>query len=51
MSGKDQDAGLMSNAGLVRYFDEDNGITINPKTFVAFAVFIGVIVLLMNVMF
>lgn len=51
MSGKDQDAGLMSNAGLVRYFDEDSGTTINPKTLVAFAVFMGVVVVMLNVIF
>ncbi len=42
--------GLMSSAGLVRYFDaEDNkAIRIDPKTVVAFGAFFGVIVQILN---
>jgi preprotein translocase subunit Sec61beta len=40
----------MSSAGLVRYFDsEDNkGLTIDPKTIVAFSTLLGVFILLLN---
>ncbi|USZ70567.1 preprotein translocase subunit Sec61beta [Natronosalvus halobius] len=42
--------GLMSSAGLVRYFDaEDNrGIRIDPKTVIAFGVLLGVLVQLLT---
>jgi preprotein translocase subunit Sec61beta len=44
------DSGLMSSAGLVRYFDaeDSNAIQIDPKTVIAFGVFIGVLVLVLN---
>jgi preprotein translocase subunit Sec61beta len=44
------DSGLMSSAGLVRYFDaeDSNAIEIDPKTVIAFGVFMGVLVLLLN---
>ena len=47
---KEAGSGLMSSAGLVRYFDseEDNGLHIDPKTIVAGSVLIGVLVLLLN---
>ncbi len=43
-------SGLMSSAGLVRYFDaeESNAIRIDPKTIVAFGALFGVLVLLLN---
>jgi preprotein translocase subunit Sec61beta len=49
MSSSDS-GGLMSSAGLVRYFDsEDNkGLTIDPKTIVAFSTLLGVFILLLN---
>jgi preprotein translocase subunit Sec61beta len=42
--------GLMSNAGLVRYFDSEKneGITIDPKTIIAFSVLLGVLILTLN---
>ncbi|MFB6084900.1 MAG: preprotein translocase subunit Sec61beta [Halorientalis sp.] len=42
--------GLMSSAGLVRYFDaeDNNAIRINPKTVVAFGAFFGTFVLVLN---
>ncbi|WP_436936269.1 preprotein translocase subunit Sec61beta [Halovenus marina] len=42
--------GLMSSAGLVRYFDseENKGIRIDPKTVIAFSTMLGVLVLLLN---
>lgn len=50
MSSGDNSGGLMSSAGLVRYFDAEdhNALTINPKTVVAGGVLFGVFVLLMN---
>jgi len=43
-------SGLMSSAGLVRYFDaeESNAIHIDPKTVVAFGALFGVFVLMLN---
>jgi Preprotein translocase subunit Sec61beta len=45
------DGGLMSSAGLVRYFDAEdrNAIRIDPKTVVAFGMLFGVLVILLNV--
>ncbi|MFC7214358.1 preprotein translocase subunit Sec61beta [Saliphagus sp. GCM10025308] len=42
--------GLMSSAGLVRYFDseDDRGIRIDPKTVIAFGVLLGVLVQLLT---
>ncbi|MFB6310663.1 MAG: preprotein translocase subunit Sec61beta [Salinirussus sp.] len=49
MSGSDG-GGLMSSAGLVRYFDaeDSNAITIDPRTIVAFGAIFGVFVLMLN---
>lgn len=42
--------GLMSSAGLVRYFDaeEDRGLSMDPKTVIAFSTLLGIFVLLLN---
>ena len=42
--------GLMSSAGLVRYFDseDDKGISIDPKTVIAISTLLGNFVLMMN---
>ncbi|ELY65314.1 preprotein translocase subunit Sec61beta [Natronococcus jeotgali] len=42
--------GLMSSAGLVRYFDteDSNAIRIDPKTVIAIGVMLGVIVQLLT---
>jgi preprotein translocase subunit Sec61beta len=42
--------GLMSSAGLVRYFDSEdrNAPTIDPKTIVAFGVLFGVLIQILN---
>ncbi|AQL42362.1 preprotein translocase subunit SecG [Halorientalis sp. IM1011] len=42
--------GLMSSAGLVRYFDaeDNNAIRIDPKTIVAFGAFFGIFVQILN---
>ncbi|WP_247002980.1 preprotein translocase subunit Sec61beta [Halosolutus gelatinilyticus] len=43
--------GLMSSAGLVRYFDSEdsNAIRIDPKTVIAFGVMLGVLVQLLTI--
>lgn len=48
-SGENQ-GGLISSAGLVRYFDtqDRNAITIDPKTLIAFCVLFGVFVQLLS---
>jgi len=50
MSSGENSGGLMSSAGLVRYFDAEdrNAPQIDPKTVVAFGAFFGVLVLLLN---
>jgi len=53
MSGKGQNSGgLMSSAGLVRYFDSEGSraIKIDPRTVVAFGVFFGFLVLILNLL-
>lgn len=53
MSSRGQNSGgLMSSAGLVRYFDSEdrNALKIDPKTVVAFGVLFGVLVQLLNAM-
>ena len=44
-------SGLMSSAGLVRYFDAEdrNAIRIDPKTIVAFGALFGVLILVLNI--
>jgi preprotein translocase subunit Sec61beta len=44
------DGGLMSSAGLVRYFDAEdrNAITMDPKSVVAFGALLGILVLVLN---
>jgi preprotein translocase subunit Sec61beta len=51
MSGGQNSGGLMSSAGLVRYFDAEdrNAIHIDPRTVVAFGVLFGVLVQVLNV--
>jgi len=43
-------SGLMSSAGLVRYFDSEGekGPTMDPKTVIAFSTLLGIFVLLLN---
>jgi len=51
MSSGQNSGGLMSSAGLVRYFDAEdrNAIRIDPKTIVAFGVLFGVFIKVINV--
>jgi preprotein translocase subunit Sec61beta len=50
MSSGDSGSGLMSSAGLVRYFESEdqNGLVMDPKTIVAFSTLLGVFVLFLN---
>lgn len=50
MSSGQNTGGLMSSAGLVRYFDAEdrNAPTMDPRTVVAFGVLMGVFVLMLN---
>jgi len=47
---KSQGSGLMSSAGLVRYFDAEdrNAIRMDPRTVLAFGVLFGLLVELLN---
>ena len=50
MSSGQNQGGLMSSAGLVRYFDAEdrNAIRIDPRTIVAFGIIFGGFVLTLN---
>lgn len=52
MSKGQNNAGLMSSAGLVRYFDAEdrNAIRLDPRSVVAFGVLFGVFVQILNVL-
>ena len=51
MSRRSGGGGLMSSAGLVRYFDAEdrNAIRMDPKTIVAFGIAFGVFVQVLNI--
>ncbi|MFB6361362.1 MAG: preprotein translocase subunit Sec61beta [Halobacteriales archaeon] len=51
MSGSDS-SGLMSSAGLVRYFDAEdrNAIRMDPRTVLAFGVLFGLLIELLNIL-
>jgi preprotein translocase subunit Sec61beta len=51
MSSGENSGGLMSSAGLVRYFDAEdkNAIRVDPRTIVAFGVLFGLLVMVLNV--
>jgi preprotein translocase subunit Sec61beta len=53
MSSKDNSGGLMSSAGLVRYFDSEasNAIFLDPRTVMAAGVLIGMLVLILQLSF
>ena len=50
MTSGQNSGGLMSSAGLVRYFDSEdrNAIRIDPKTVMAFCILFGVFVQLLT---
>ncbi|GGL34585.1 preprotein translocase subunit Sec61beta [Halarchaeum grantii] len=51
MSSGQNSGGLMSSAGLVRYFESEgrNAIRIDPKAIMAFSALFGVLVILLNI--
>jgi preprotein translocase subunit Sec61beta len=52
MPAKKSDSGLMSSAGLMRYFEsEETNILIDPKTVVALSVGVGIALLGLNAYF
>ena len=54
MSAKGENSGgLMSSAGLVRYFDaeDSNAIQMDPKSVIAFSVLLGAFVQVMSVIY
>ena len=54
MSGSGQNTGgLMSSAGLVRYFDSEssNALQMDPKSVIAFAVLLGVLVQMLTIVY
>ncbi|MFB6113802.1 MAG: preprotein translocase subunit Sec61beta [Halodesulfurarchaeum sp.] len=52
MSSGQNTGGLMSSAGLVRYFDSEgaNAIKMDPKSVIAFGAFFGIVVRLLTIM-
>ena len=49
MAKKKEGSGLMSSAGLMRYYDsEETAVLIEPKTVVTVAVLVGLAVLVLN---
>lgn len=52
MASGERSGGLMSSAGLVRYFENEDrrAIWVDPKTVVAFCIVLGVIVQTLNFM-
>jgi preprotein translocase subunit Sec61beta len=49
MTKKKEGSGLMSSAGLMRYYDsEETAILIEPKTVVTIAILCGLAVLVLN---
>ncbi|PSQ29389.1 preprotein translocase subunit Sec61beta [Halobacteriales archaeon QS_9_68_17] len=51
MSSGENSGGLMSSAGLVRYFEAEdrNAITMDPKTVIAFGVLFGVMIQVLSI--
>ncbi len=49
MAKKKEGSGLMSSAGLMRYYDaEETAISIDPKTVISVSVVAGILVLILN---
>ena len=51
MSSGENSGGLMSSAGLVRYFEAEDrdAITMDPKTVIAFGVLFGVMIQVLSI--
>jgi preprotein translocase subunit Sec61beta len=49
MAKKKESSGLMSSAGLMRYYDsEETAVLVEPKTVVTIAILVGLAVLILN---
>lgn len=49
MAKKKEGSGLMSSAGLMRYYDaEETAVSIDPKTVISVSVVAGILVLILN---
>lgn len=49
MAQKKEGSGLMSSAGLMRYYDsEETAVLVEPKTVVTLAILVGLVVLILN---
>ncbi len=49
MAKKKESSGLMSSAGLMRYYDsEETAVLIDPKTVISIAAVVGIAVLILN---
>jgi preprotein translocase subunit Sec61beta len=52
MAKKKSSSGLVSSAGLMRYFDtEDTAIRISPKAVVIVSVLVGAVVSILNIVY
>ncbi|MGP8337826.1 MAG: preprotein translocase subunit Sec61beta [Methanosarcinaceae archaeon] len=52
MAKKSSGNGLMSSAGLMRYYDADKkAIHVSPKTVITFGIIIGITILFLNTSF
>lgn len=50
--GREEERGLMSSAGLMRYYDvEESTVRLSPKTIVLLGVLVGVAVLVLQIYF
>ncbi|MEA2075891.1 MAG: preprotein translocase subunit Sec61beta [Euryarchaeota archaeon] len=50
--GKEEDRGLMSSAGLMRYYDvEESAVKMSPKMILLIGVFIGVVIIGLEIYF
>ncbi|MBA5942637.1 MAG: preprotein translocase subunit Sec61beta [Methanophagales archaeon] len=51
-AGGGDDRGLMSSAGLMRYYDtEESSVKVSPKTILLIGVFIGILVIGLQIYF
>jgi preprotein translocase subunit Sec61beta len=51
MSGSQDSSGLMSSAGLVRYFDAEDSIEINPKSILSICILLSLLAGGLNLVF
>lgn len=49
MSQSGKDSGLMSSAGLVRYFESDKGVRVDPQVVLFIGMMLGVLVAVLKI--